>query len=418
MPKARLTRHPAARLGILLFAMSMGFGGDGAWSSRPASAAGTVYYVSPSGSNANAGTLNAPWATVANGIKFLRPGDTLYLRGGTYVEDITSVTIRPGSATAPILVSNYPGERPVIQGLLWLQSPSWWTLDGVNVTWNPSNPPTRHMVKMTNGVGWTIKNSELWGARSFAALLVAGTVGGQPAGWTVSGNCVHDTYQSNGTNQDQLIYVNTGVTSGGGTIARNLLFNGTNGSGVKLGGSDVSGGAARVSVRANTIHNTTQSVLVAGLSHHNTIRGNILSKAEPGYANVRGYQLSGTDNTMYANLGYGAKSLLYNDPGYLGVLDGGQNRFPVDPQFDDTSRCGGFLPLNPEAAAYGRSDSSRGQTPVPPPTTATTIVTPTTVPTTAPTSVDPMCAVIEQRWAEATRQELESLYLSYDCGRL
>ena len=319
----------------------------------------TVYYVSPSGSDTNPGTApDAPWGTVAHGLASLGPGDTLYLRGGRYVENITQTAIRPATPSAPILVAGYPGEQPVIEGLLWLRDPSWWILDRVNVTWNPRNPSTRHMVKITNGVGWTVRDSELWGARSYAALLVAGTIPGQPADWTVSGNCIHDTYRANDVNQDHLVYVNTGVASGRGTIQRNLLFNATNGMGVKLGGSDVTGGSANVAVLRNTIHNTAQSVLVAGDSHDNSIVGNIFSAAGAGYSSVRGYQLNGTGNSMEDNLGHGARSILLNDAGYAGVADTGRNLFPVDPRFDDSRSCAGFRPLNPDASGFGHVQSS------------------------------------------------------------
>jgi hypothetical protein len=305
----------------------------------------------------------------------LSAGDTLYLRGGTYVENITGKNTRPATATAPILVKGYPGERPVIQGLLWLTSPSWWTLDGVNVTWNPANPSTSHMVKMINGRNWTLTNSELWGARSYANLLVVGTVVSEPANWTVSGNCIHDTYASNSTNQDQLIYANTGLTAGSGVIERNLLFNATNGNGVKLGGPNSAGGTANVAVRNNTIYNTSQSMLVSWQSNSNTISGNLLNKVGTNYANLRGYQLTGINNVATDNAGGGAEQLLLNDSGYLGVQNGAGNQFPIDPQFDSVSSCAGFHPSNPIAAAYGRYS---GTTPAPdttPPTTPAGLVT-------------------------------------------
>lgn len=344
----------AVAAGVLVVSRTGTTSGQGGVHSGP-----TVYYVSPTGSDDNQGTApDAPWGTVAHGLASLAPGDTLYLRGGRYVENITGTAIRPATPSAPILVAGYPGEQPLIEGLLWLRDPSWWTLDRITVTWNPGNPSTRHMVKITNGVGWTVRNSEFWGARSYAALLVAGTVRDQPADWTVTGNCIHDTYRSNDVNQDHLIYVNTGVASGRGTIERNVLFNATNGMGVKLGGSDVTGGSAHVTVTRNTIHNTSQSVLVAGDSHDNSIVGNILSAVGAGYSNVRGYQLQGAGNSMRDNLGHGARSILLNDDGHAGVVDAGGNLFPIDPRFDDTQSCTGFRPLNPAAAGFGHSQNS------------------------------------------------------------
>ena len=70
------------------------------------------------------------------------------------------------------------------------------------------------MIKFVDGVGWTFRNAEVWGAHSFAAMLISGGTAGEPANWTVSRNCVHDTYKTNDTNQDQLIYANTGLSAG------------------------------------------------------------------------------------------------------------------------------------------------------------------------------------------------------------
>lgn len=76
---------------------------------------GKAYFVAPSGSNGGAGTLASPWQTVAFGSKKLRPGDTLYLRAGTYNEYISDESFSAsGSETARIYVSGYAGETAVL----------------------------------------------------------------------------------------------------------------------------------------------------------------------------------------------------------------------------------------------------------------------------------------------------------------
>ncbi|HEY3255894.1 MAG TPA: hypothetical protein VGJ91_18175, partial [Polyangiaceae bacterium] len=42
------------------------------------------YYVATTGSDANAGTLAAPFATLQKGADVAVAGDTVYIRGGTY----------------------------------------------------------------------------------------------------------------------------------------------------------------------------------------------------------------------------------------------------------------------------------------------------------------------------------------------
>lgn len=131
----------------------------------PAQAIASTYYVATTGSDTAAGSLDAPFATLRKGLTTLRAGDVLYVRGGTYVERLTGV-ISPGTAAAPIEVKAYPGERPVVEGLLWLSSADYWTVDGLNVTWSMANAANEHMVKMTGGVGWRITNAEIWGGRA------------------------------------------------------------------------------------------------------------------------------------------------------------------------------------------------------------------------------------------------------------
>jgi len=261
-------------------------------------------------------------------------------------------------ACPPLLSPSPPiraGERPVIQGLLWLSRPSYWTLDGINVTWDDaSGSAGEHMVKMTNGVGWTIRNGEFWGARSFAAVYIASTLDGEPSNWRVAFNSIHDTHPSNEVNQDHLIYCNSGVSGKGGVIERNLLWNAPNGEGVKLGGSSAtSGGAANVTVKFNTIWNTRMAIICYGLSADNLIERNLLGKTHPNYGCIRGLQLTGTGNVARDNLGSDSKSMIDNYKGGAGVADGGGNQFPVDPRFDDIG-SGGFRPRNPAARGHGR----------------------------------------------------------------
>jgi hypothetical protein len=49
--------------------------------------AGNVYYVDGDNlgaSDSNAGTIDKPWKTIHKANQTLQPGDTVYIRGGTY----------------------------------------------------------------------------------------------------------------------------------------------------------------------------------------------------------------------------------------------------------------------------------------------------------------------------------------------
>ena len=45
-----------------------------------------TYYVAKTGNNNNAGTLTAPWLTIAKALSTASGGDTIYVRAGTYSE--------------------------------------------------------------------------------------------------------------------------------------------------------------------------------------------------------------------------------------------------------------------------------------------------------------------------------------------
>lgn len=73
------------------------------------------WYVSPSGTSGGDGSAAHPWdlqTALSGGNGHVAPGDTIWLRGGTYVGYFTSTL--NGTASAPIVVRGYPGERPVI----------------------------------------------------------------------------------------------------------------------------------------------------------------------------------------------------------------------------------------------------------------------------------------------------------------
>lgn len=73
--------------------------------------AGRTLYVSTTGSDSSNGSLATPWRTITFATSKLLPGDTLYVRGGTYSGRAT-VSIS-GTPAAPITIRAYPGETPV-----------------------------------------------------------------------------------------------------------------------------------------------------------------------------------------------------------------------------------------------------------------------------------------------------------------
>lgn len=76
---------------------------------------GPGYYVDPAdGDDSAPGTKEAPWKSIGHALEELRPGDTLYLRGGVYYENV--YLARAGEADRPITLRSFPGELAVIDG--------------------------------------------------------------------------------------------------------------------------------------------------------------------------------------------------------------------------------------------------------------------------------------------------------------
>ncbi len=113
----------------------------------------TTWYVSTNGNDANPGTADAPFATLTTPCRKAAPGDTIYLRGGTYYLAGTQGVMCSGTSSSPINISSYPNERAVLDG-----SHTSSTGDGVWITGsyvNLSNIDVEYM----NGSGISLYNT-------------------------------------------------------------------------------------------------------------------------------------------------------------------------------------------------------------------------------------------------------------------
>ena len=78
-------------------------------------AEGPAYFVDAAkGNDTHDGAEATPWRSINHGLKQLRAGDTLLLRGGTYFENVYCAIA--GTAEEPITIRAYPGERVTIDG--------------------------------------------------------------------------------------------------------------------------------------------------------------------------------------------------------------------------------------------------------------------------------------------------------------
>ena len=109
-------------------------------SRTPPVVGGRNLYVSPAGEWSNDGSQDHPMdlaRALTNYGESIRPGDTIWLRGGIYPGSFTSILT--GTEEAPITVRSYPGERAVLDGasgstnVLTVMG-AWTTFRGVEVT--------------------------------------------------------------------------------------------------------------------------------------------------------------------------------------------------------------------------------------------------------------------------------------------
>jgi parallel beta-helix repeat protein len=103
--KNRFTRPPAISR---FFGLALLLGAVGG-------AHGTEFYVATDGNDASMGaSVNSPLATLTKAISKAAPGDVIYIRGGTYREEVTALQ-GGGTAEAPVTITAYPNETPVIK---------------------------------------------------------------------------------------------------------------------------------------------------------------------------------------------------------------------------------------------------------------------------------------------------------------
>lgn len=315
-----------------------------------------VRYASPDGDDGGPGSRQQPWRTLARALPAMLVGQTLLVRGGVYRERLTNLRLREATERAPIAVLAYPGERPVVKGLVKLNEPFHWTFDGINVTWDAvRSPPTLNLLKIVGGVGWVWRNSEIWGARAAANVLIAGKAAGQPAHWSFEGNCVHDLTVPRNVQQGSNLAVGDMSGAGPGRITRNLVFDESlRGRNIRFGGDSggVPAGPTDVVASYNTVYGATASVTLAGSSTGVRFTRNLVGSPRSGTL-IRAGRLRGTRNVVQENLGVQAERFFRPNTGSLRPGPGNILLGKNEAGFRTGPGCDGLRPTT-VASAYGR----------------------------------------------------------------
>jgi hypothetical protein len=75
---------------------------------------GETYYIATDGSDDNSGAIDSPFATFEHAIDIATAGDTIYVRGGTYVLDGSIEIDTSGTSDDPINLWAYADESPIL----------------------------------------------------------------------------------------------------------------------------------------------------------------------------------------------------------------------------------------------------------------------------------------------------------------
>jgi len=317
-----------------------------------ATAASSVRYVDPDGRDTWPGTREKPWQSLDHALPAMMPGQVLYVHGGVYRETLVKLNVHTGTPRQRITVRAYPGERPVVQGVFWLQRPSYWTIDGIDVTWDDAiDPAPRHMVKVTGGVGWTWTNSEIWASRAAANMLITGYGKREPANWSFTANCVHNVRPPVRMHRSSNLTIGgMGPGAGPGTITRNKIFNAPGPQNVAFG-SVQGGGPTNVDFTYNTVYGADVAIAFAGdaalVSVHRNILGGVTSKPL-----IRWNGATPAQDEVSQNLGLQADRFMR--PAVDDLLAGPGNIINERIRFANSSTCGGFHTKAPAALPYGR----------------------------------------------------------------
>ena len=141
----------------------------------------SVYYVTTNGADSNVGSEISPFRTIKKGVTVLSPGDTLYVKEGTYSETILSWKTPIPNGTSwekPITVAAFPGHTvnitpPSETAFFWIKDgmAKYLIVDGFRID---GQNKALHGFKFHQGVTHVrVQNSEIKNSKS-QGILVAG----------------------------------------------------------------------------------------------------------------------------------------------------------------------------------------------------------------------------------------------------
>jgi hypothetical protein len=174
------------------------------------------YYAAPDGTSTGDGSVGRPWnlATALSRTSIVNPGDTIWLRGGTYGTGGGTLFTSSlnGTATAPVIVRQYQGEHAIVDGGIKAKGTYTWFW-GFEIT---NSSPNRYVTNINNG---RQPGLYLYGKGDKAINLIIDNVGRAAVGFwsTVNPGSDNEVYgcimwgngiYNSGTTRGDAIYAN------------------------------------------------------------------------------------------------------------------------------------------------------------------------------------------------------------------
>jgi len=274
-------------------------------------------YVSPSGSDANSGTVSAPWRTAQHAFEAARFGQTICFRAGTYPmatgSHYSQTLNASGTSEHPITITNYPGEVAILHGNTRVQA-IYVNFRGTPATGSglifegPTGRPLG-LIEVMYSHDVIFDHVEIRNDDYHAGFY-------QYGGYRIKllNSYIHDNGVA-GSNLDQGIYWDE--TAGGGNLIANCVIDHNAAQGIALYSGSSSSEPSQVTIVGNTIvNNGHYGIAVYGT--RNIVVNNILANNGASFNSQQLGIEHGTDHFIDSNIlwsSIAAQQGMYNPAG-------------------------------------------------------------------------------------------------------
>jgi len=255
--------------------------------------AASAYYVATTGNDSNPGTQAFPWRTIQKAANTALAGDTVYVRGGTYNEQVT-INSHSGSADNWITFTAYPGETPIVDGTGISMMTSYGCING-----GLFDVRSVSYIKIT---GFKIQNS------GYAAIYACATQNPITGEEYINPPCHYITFEGNtcyNTHAAPIIMFGLGISNATNYVCKNNIIEyGHNSDDIWAHeGISVGCGVNGFEISGNTVSNSRWGVVDAKNGAFNgNIFGNTFTTSEYGAVYIDGYGKGAENINVYNNV--------------------------------------------------------------------------------------------------------------------